>query len=1075
MIPRLPLEPAAPPVYASFCAELRARGFAGDLSLGAADRTVLSTDNSIYQMTPGAVAFPRGLDDLVRIATLLAEARFAEVRVAPRGGGTGTNGQSLTDGLAVDLSRHMNRIVAIDPVRRTARVEAGVVKDQLNAALKPHGLFFAPELSTSNRATIGGMISTDACGQGSCLYGKTRDHVLELTTVLSDGTVWHSRPLDDAALAAIQARPDRAGAIHREVDRLQRANAALIAERFPPLNRCLTGYDLAHIRRADGLFDLNAVLCGSEGTLGFLAEATLNLLPIPRHAALVNVRYDGFDAALRDARALAALGPASIETVDSRVLDLARGDGVWHEVSAYFPDDAEGPAAGVNLVEVLAETPADLEVRLAAVTGLLDRKGRSGGRRGYTVAREAAADPMTPGGEAARAFGAGAQGSQRLAEDGDEAEGDGVRLAPPEAVDAVTRIWGMRKKAVGLLGNMQGDARPVAFVEDTAVPPENLADYIAEFRAALDRRGLVYGMFGHVDAGVLHVRPALDMKAPGAEATVRAVTEEVVALTQKYGGLLWGEHGKGVRSEFSPRFFGPLYPVLQAIKAAFDPRHQFNPGKIAAPDGAALLTVDGVPTKGAADRAIPADVRAGYDEALHCNGNGACFNWDPDDAMCPSWKGTRERRHSPKGRAQLMRAWLRRLATEGRDPLEEARRLRARPGWRGFPRRLAATVRGRRDDFSHAVHEAMAGCLACKSCVGQCPIKVDVPTFRAKFLELYHGRYLRPPRHHAVAALEALAPRLARVPRLVNGATGLGVARAIGLVHAPRLSGLDLDREVARRGVARATPDALARLTDPERLTSVVVVQDAFTSHYDTPVLLALLDLLIALGVRPWLAPYRPNGKPLHVHGFLGRFERLAAANAADLGRLAATGVALVGLDPSMTLTYRAEYRQALPGHDVPRVQLVQEWLADRLDRAPRAAGREAFWLLPHCTERTTAPAATAAWTAVFAAFGLDLAVLPSGCCGMAGTYGHEAEHRATSERIYGLSWAGHVADKGRTGRLLADGYSCRSQAKIVDGVRLPHPVEILRDRLADRSADRSASDGIDPLTEPRRPREARH
>ncbi|WP_407520304.1 D-2-hydroxyglutarate dehydrogenase YdiJ [Methylobacterium oryzisoli] len=1014
MIPRLPPDPVALPVYAAFCAELRTRGFSGELSLDAADRTVLATDNSIYQLAPQAIAFPRGLDDLVRIATLLAEERFAPVRIAPRGGGTGTNGQSLTDGLVVDLSRHMNRILAIDPERRTARVEAGVVKDQLNAALKPHGLFFAPELSTSNRATIGGMISTDASGQGSCLYGKTRDHVLALTSVLSDGTVWHSEPLDEAGLAAVQARPDHVGWIHRAVDRLQRENAALIAARFPPLNRCLTGYDLAHIRRQDGRFDLNALLCGAEGTLGFLAEATLNLLPLPRHAALVVLRYAGFDAALRDARALMAFGAASIETVDSEVLALAQGDPVWEGVAAFFPEDAGERARGVNLVEFVGDDEDAVEAALARLTAALDAAGPAGGRRGYTVAR-----------------------------------GDAD----------VSRLWDMRKKAVGLLGNRKGDQRPIAFVEDTAVPPEHLADYIAAFRAALDRRGLAYGMFGHVDAGVLHVRPAIDMKAPGAEALIREVTEEVVALTQAYGGLLWGEHGKGVRSEFSPRFFGPLYPVLQAVKAAFDPRNQFNPGKIAVPEGEALLTVDGVPTKGGRDRTIPPGLRAAYDEALHCNGNGACFSWDPDEAMCPSWKGTRERRHSPKGRAQLLREWLRRLAAAGSDPLAEAAALRARPGWRAFPARLAATLRRHEDDFSHAVHEAMAGCLACKSCTGLCPIKVDVPSFRAKFLELYHGRYLRPPRHHALASLEALVPWLAKAPRLANLATAL--SPAIGLVHAPMLSGLDPEREIARRGVALADPDVLAALPTPERLTSVVVVQDAFTRYYDTPVLLALLDLLIGIGIRPWLAPYRPNGKPLQVHGFLGRFERLAGRNAADLGRIASTGVALIGLDPSMTLTYRSDYEQALPGRDLPRVHLVQEWLAGRLDGVPRAPEPETYWLLPHCTERATAQPAVAAWSPVFAAFGLRLDTLPSGCCGMAGTYGHEAEHRAMSERIYGLSWATPVAEKGRSGRLLADGYSCRSQAKLVDGVRLPHPVEILLAHVS--TAKAAATPGTAP------------
>ena len=290
------------PLHVAFLAELRARGFVGDLSSNHADRTVFATDNSIYQLKPQAIAFPQTTDDLVRIARTAQDPRFGTLKLAPRGGGTGTNGQSLTDGLVVDVSRHMNRILEVNAAERWVRVEAGVVKDQLNAELARHGLFFAPELSTSNRATIGGMISTDACGQGSCLYGKTRHHVLELTTVLLDGTVWRSAPLDENELAAVVERTDRVGAIHRLLSDIARDKAELIDRHFPKLNRSLTGYDLAHIRDERGRFDLNAILCGSEGTLGFLVEAKLNVLPIPTHSALVNVRYDSFDAALRDAR-----------------------------------------------------------------------------------------------------------------------------------------------------------------------------------------------------------------------------------------------------------------------------------------------------------------------------------------------------------------------------------------------------------------------------------------------------------------------------------------------------------------------------------------------------------------------------------------------------------------------------------------------------------------------------------------------------------------------------------------------------------------------------------------------------
>ena len=410
------------------------------------------------------------------------------------------------------------------------------------------------------------------------------------------------------------------------------------------------------------------------------------MLPIPKHAALVNIRYDSFDAALRDARALVAVQAASIETVDSRVLGLARNDIVWHEVQEFFPDDPEGPAEGINLVELLADDADGLEAQLARVTATLEREGRTSGRRGFTVARNEV------GTSDQRAFGGGAQGSLRVAEDGDEAEADGAQVAPTPAVKAVERIWGMRKKAVGLLGNMAGSRRPIPFVEDTAVPPEHLADYIAEFRAALDRRGLVYGMFGHVDAGVLHVRPAIDMTDPAQEPLIREISDEVVALTRKYGGVLWGEHGKGVRSEYTPAFFGPLYPCLQRIKAAFDPHDQLNPGKIAAPAEGRLLRIDEVPTRGGRERVIPPGVRESYDNALHCNGNGACYDFDLDAAMCPSWKGTRERRHSPKGRASALREWLRLMVAEGVDPVAEAARLRATPAWRTLPARIVSTI-----------------------------------------------------------------------------------------------------------------------------------------------------------------------------------------------------------------------------------------------------------------------------------------------------------------------------------------------------------------------------------------------
>jgi FAD/FMN-containing dehydrogenase/Fe-S oxidoreductase len=910
LIPSLHPDAGTSSLAQAFIAELRLRGFEGDIAQAHADRTVFATDNSIYQLAPQAIVFPLHETDVVRIAKLAGEPRFSALKLTPRGGGTGTNGQSLTDGVSVDLSRHMNAILEINVEEGWARVQAGVIKDQLNAAVAANGLFFAPELSPSNRATIGGMIATDASGQGSVLYGKTRDHVMELRAVFMDGTEWHSRPLTPAELEAAKARQDRVGHVLRVLDRIRQEDSALIAERFPKLNRCVTGYDLVHLCDCDGRFDLSAVICGAEGTLAFVTEAKVKLTPVPRFSALLNIRYATFDSALRDAATLMKLQAASSETVDANVLALARQDAVWLKVREYFPDDPEGPAEGVNIVEFVATDEPALQAQLARVETALAAGGA--GRRGYTVARGAA---------------------------------------------AASAIWSMRKKSVGLLGNMQGERRPMPFVEDTVVPPENLADYIREFRAALDRRGLVYGMFGHVDAGCLHVRPALDMKDPAQEVLVREITDEVFELTRKYKGILWGEHGKGLRSEYVPEFFGALYPRMQEIKAAFDPHNQLNPGKIAAPPGHELTRLDGVPTRGQFDRQIPIAVRRANEDSLHCNGNAACFNFDPDDAMCPSWKATRDRKHSPKGRASLMREWLRLLAKANVDPAT----ARARR-WLDLPRRALNTwkARGDQGDFSHEVKEAMDGCLACKSCVGQCPIKVDVPAFRSRFLDAYYGRYLRPAKDVLISQLERFLPMMAKAPRLVNTLThgwlGVRVSRGLGLVALPELDALDMRDALAQRGAQFATPAALRGLSEAERLRSVVVVQDAFTTHYDSAVVLDFLELLQRLGFRPWLAPFRPNGKPQHVLGLLDQFSRTASRNAQMLRELAATGVSLVGVDPSMTLAYRAEYVKALGKDSVPQIALPQEWLAERLQDLPaRGHAPSASWsLLPHCMSGRT-------------------------------------------------------------------------------------------------------------------------
>ena len=314
--------------------------FAGDIDGSDAARQVFSTDNSIYQFIPQVVIYPKHIQDLQSIMRLASQDEFKSLVITPRGGGTGTNGQSLTNGIVVDLSRHMNKILDIDPVRRTATVQAGVVKDQLNVELKKHGLFFAPELSTSNRATIGGMINTDASGQGSCRYGKTHHHVLALKTVLINAEILDSKPLNLQEFSqGIADKSEFQKKLYQQLLEIVENNQELIEQSFPKLNRSLTGYDLPALYD-EQTFNINNILCGSEGTLGFIAEATVSVLPIPKHRALINIGYDNFQNALKDAKALMTLDPLSIETVDSKVLNLAKNDIVWQKVSPYFPEPA---------------------------------------------------------------------------------------------------------------------------------------------------------------------------------------------------------------------------------------------------------------------------------------------------------------------------------------------------------------------------------------------------------------------------------------------------------------------------------------------------------------------------------------------------------------------------------------------------------------------------------------------------------------------------------------------------------------------------------------------------------------
>ncbi|WP_172379673.1 D-2-hydroxyglutarate dehydrogenase YdiJ [Vibrio sp. Vb339] len=1007
MLPRLQLNADVDPVVVRFLDELKTAGFTGDIESQYSSRLAVATDNSVYQQLPQAVILPKTTQDVVLIGKVVSKSAYERVTFSPRGGGTGTNGQSLTKGVVVDLSRYMNKVLEINEKEGWVRVQSGVVKDQLNDAVRPYGYFFSPDLSTSNRATLGGMINTDASGQGSLKYGKTSDHVLSLQAVFADGSclesdLSHGLPVEGEfahhALAVTEA--------------VCRDKRAQILDKFPPLNRFLTGYDLKNaINEQDDSFDLTRVLCGAEGSLAFITEAKLNLTKIPKARTLVNVKYNTFDSALRNAPFMVEAKALSVETVDSRVLNLAKQDIVWHTVSDLLTDVPNKEMLGINMVEFAGQDEAEVEQQVQALTARLETmvESEEAGVIGFQVCSDLA---------------------------------------------SIGRIYNMRKKAVGLLGAAKGRAKPVAFAEDTCVPPENLADFISEFRVLLDSKELNYGMFGHVDAGVLHVRPALDLCDPMQEALMHEVSDEVVKLVAKYGGLMWGEHGKGFRSEYGPDFFGEeLFTELRRVKAAFDPHNKMNPGKICTPLESDAELVKVTDTKrGFYDRQIDVQVRDSFKQAMECNGNGLCFNYDTSSPMCPSMKVTADRRHSPKGRAGLVREWLRQLTEQGVDILDlEQEALKDNTPVKTMIERVRNTMNKRHEyDFSHEVHEAMNGCLACKACASQCPIKVDVPSFRSRFLNIYYSRYQRPAKDYLVANIETMLPLMAKAPKVVNAALDqkwiqTATAKTVGYVDAPLMSVPTLKNRLASKELQLFDLQYLEGLSSEQKKQHVLIVQDPFTSFYDAEVIEDFVTLAQKLGKTPVLLPFKPNGKALHIKGFLNRFAREAKSTSDFLSMVADIGIPLVGVDPALVLCYRDEYVEILGDKRGDfDVLTVHEWLMPSLGEfEARSASEEMWYLFAHCTEKTKMPNAEKEWGTIFKHFGAVLTSVPVGCCGMAGTFGHEVDKLQMSKDIYGLSWKPQMQDLPKD-RCLVTGYSCRSQVKRFEGEKLAHPLQAL-------------------------------
>ncbi len=921
---------------------LRKAGFQGELETAIDSRVATAGDNSIYELLPDAVAYPKNINDISKIVEVVYQG-FPTLRITPRGGATGTNGQSLNRGLIVDTSRHLDRVIALDAETMMVKVEPGITLDGLNRFLADYGLFFPPDVSSGSRATIGGMVATDASGRGSRLWGKTSDWIERLDLVLADGRRMTVGPTRIEALGG----NDRDSRLLKRLYQLLDSHRDAIDSRFPKMNRGLTGYNLQQAIGRDGWFDPQYLLAGSEGTLALVAAVTLRVIPRHHHHALVVVAHDDFNGTLKQMPELLTADPAAVEVLDDHLLDQAHRAGLLRDET--IPPQAQG----VAYVELVADDEETLAARIERVNAVVTPHRARFGVVAVTVASEP---------------------------------------------DEITALLEIRRRAVGLLGAIQvdGDRRPLAFVEDTAVPPEKLGDYIGEFRALLDHYGLRYGMYGHADVGCLHLRPALDMKLPTDRALIRAISDEVATLVQRYGGVFWGEHGKGFRGEYAPAFFGPeLMPLLRQVKALFDPDNRFNPGKLATPDGSPVIALDAVPFRGEADAAIPPPLAQAYAPAIACNGNALCQNFSPTMALCPSYKALRDKRHSPKGRAAMLRHWLR----EPTPALETA------------------------------LADSLSQCLSCGSCGNDCPLGVDIPEMKSRFLDTHHRHHSRPLRDHLFALLEPVGAVGRRLPRLTNALLHNRLGRAA--LHRAGLCDLPRFQPMQQR---------------PARDGDVVLLPDSFNASFDGAVIDATARLLTELGYRVAVAPVLANGKALHVKGFRRRFEQVARRHRAAVARLAANGRPLLALDTATRRLHDHEYATILGEPPPYRVQSLEAWLAEEID-AGRCATRPlqsettAFRLFPHCQEQSGEPDSMASWQRIYAAFGLTLTVERAGCCGMSGLFGHETANAELSRRIFAQNWQHRLREEET---VLVSGFSCRAQLRRHGYRHLLHPATLL-------------------------------
>jgi FAD/FMN-containing dehydrogenase/Fe-S oxidoreductase len=932
-------------------------------------RRLFATDASIYQIEPLGVAFPR---TPVQAAAVLRAAADAGVPVTPRGAGSGLVGGALGKGLVVDFARHNRQISALDLERRTVRVGAGVVLDQLNDFLKPHGLGFGPDVATSSRATLGGMIANDSSGARTPFYGTTADHVVALEIVLADGRV-----------ETIGAGCDTLCPQRELIDELVRRHAAEIAARMPPggSRKRWPGYGLSRLLRQPG--NLAHALAGSEGTLAGILSAELNLVPLPRQKGLGLIFFSSVTEALQATVALLDLQPVAIEHVDRVLFDQTRGQVKFQAARDLLELDAR-PCEAFLIVEFYA----DVAERLAT----LERK--------------------------------------RL----------GLRTRIVTGANEMNLVWGLRKAGLSLLTGCAGPAKPVTCVEDTAVRPERLPEFVAGMQALLQPLGVNACFYGHAASGLLHIRPVLDLHTADGVTKLRQIADETSALVRQFNGSLSAEHGVGLaRTEFMREQLGDeLLGVMRAIKASFDPRDLLNPGKIvgrlskdAGGPQAEAYKIDTHLRWGAGYElklpfepmlAFAAKDRSFVGNLEQCNGCGGCTKQAP--TMCPTFIATGEEIMSTRGRANTIRAALEGQWGGGRDLLR-----------------------------SVELASALDACLSCKACTSECPSNVNLALLKAELLQARHRQDGVPLVAQLVSRVDLLGRLGCLAPGLANAALEsrglrwlmektLGFARQRPL---PRYAAERFDRWFARRGV-EVVPGR-------GRRGKVMLWDDTFVRYHEPHIGRAAVAVLEAAGFEVVLPRGRKCcGRPAFSQGNLREAARLGRHNLALL-EADAERLPILFLEPSCWSMFAEDYRELkLAGAEnvAPRCHLFEHFIEDLLRREPEALSfrREATPVAIHAHCHVKSRLNPAFLEKLGRRLpGRTATLLDTGCCGMAGAFGAMVSKYELSRKV-GAALADQIGAQPPGAVIVASGTSCRQQIEHLTPARPKHMAELLAESL---------------------------